>query len=64
MYIYIYGGNRLKIFTFRLEKRIMATNNANPVQWHTIHAGAYDFRVPVRYQNPTLIGQGAFGVVM
>jgi len=42
----------------------MATNKTNQDEWHTFDCGGHQFTVPVRYQDPLLIGQGAFGVVM
>ena len=42
----------------------MAANTTNESGWHTINGTGYQYRLPVRYENPSLIGQGAFGVVM
>jgi hypothetical protein len=42
----------------------MTTNNTNQDEWHTFVCNGYQFTVPIRYQDPVLVGQGAFGAVM
>jgi hypothetical protein len=42
----------------------MAANTTNQIQWHTVYCGAYQYTLPIRYQDPIPIGQGAFGAVM
>ncbi|CAF0955295.1 unnamed protein product [Adineta ricciae] len=42
----------------------MAAVNPVQTQWHTFQYDHQEFKIPVRYQNPTKIGQGAFGAVI
>jgi hypothetical protein len=42
----------------------MAINTTNQVEWHTFTCDGFQFTVPIRYQDPALVGQGAFGAVM
>jgi hypothetical protein len=42
----------------------MAANNIDQDGWHTFECGGHEFTVPIRYEDPVRIGQGAFGAVM
>ncbi len=42
----------------------MATNTTNQDEWHTFDCNGQQFTVPIRYQDPVFIGQGAFGFVV
>jgi hypothetical protein len=42
----------------------MAANNPNQPGWYTVISGEHEFTLPIRYQNPILIGQGTYGAVM
>jgi hypothetical protein len=52
------------MFIFDLAKINMAASNTNQDSWHTVNCGGHEFTLPIRYQNPIRIGQGAFGAVM
>lgn len=54
----------LSIHIFGLARTRMTGNNANQAGWHTIDGPMFQCRVPVRYTDLALIGQGAFGVVV
>jgi hypothetical protein len=42
----------------------MASGNLDESQWHTVTCGEYTYTLPVRYQDLSPIGQGAFGTVV
>ena len=44
----------------------MADNTTNHDAWYTVTCGNkyLPYTLPVRYQDPVAIGQGAFGAVM
>ncbi|CAF0756218.1 unnamed protein product [Adineta steineri] len=43
----------------------MATDaNTDQTQWHTVTCNGFNFTLPIRYENPVHIGQGAFGSVI
>jgi hypothetical protein len=42
----------------------MAALNDDQNGWYTVDVGETQFTLPVRYQNPTPVGRGAFGAVM
>jgi hypothetical protein len=43
---------------------MMACSNTSQGEWHTFDCGGHRVTVPTRYQDPLLIGQGAFGAVV
>jgi hypothetical protein len=42
----------------------MADSSKKQDKWYTFDCGGHQFTVPIRYQDPVSIGQGAFGAVM
>jgi len=42
----------------------MAASSTNKGEWYTIDCSGYKYTLPMRYQDPKLIGHGAFGSVM
>jgi hypothetical protein len=42
----------------------MTDSSTNQDEWYTFDCNGHQFTLPIRYQDPALIGQGAFGVVM
>jgi hypothetical protein len=42
----------------------MAASSTDQSGWYTVDCGKAQYTLPVRYQDPVPVGQGAFGVVM
>jgi hypothetical protein len=42
----------------------MAASSTNQGGWYTFICNGTQFILPVRYQNPDRVGEGAFGAVM
>ena len=42
----------------------MATSSETLPEWYTVVLGTCTYKLPARYQEVALIGQGAFGAVM
>ena len=42
----------------------MTTNTTHESEWYTVECGVYQYTLPKRYQEPSPVGQGAFGAVM
>jgi hypothetical protein len=52
------------LLSFHLAKTNMTTSNTDQTQFYTAICGENAFTVPVRYQELTPTGQGAFGAVV
>ncbi len=51
-------------FSLSKQKTTMASSTTNQDEWYTFDRNGHQFTVPIRYQDPALIGEGTFGVVM
>jgi hypothetical protein len=65
---FLYSQHRIKAYvfllSFHLVKKKMANGNPDQTQFYTATCGQHTFTVPVRYQDLSPIGLGAFGAVM